>query len=115
MKHALAPDERRAHPRYAADFRARAFYGPGFGLWADCTITDVSKGGARLKVPALYPLPARFVVLHLESGLVYEVRLRWRRGDLTGVAFEKQHEITSTAVEAMGPIRKTWDALQGAR
>lgn len=107
--------ERRAHPRVAANFRARGFYGPGNGLWADCTIVDLSQGGARLKIAAIYPLPARFMLLQFEGGLVYEARLRWRRGDLTGVAFDGRHDIATSTREGLSVIRETWDALQGAK
>ncbi len=114
MTNAPAFADRRAHPRVAASYRARAFYGPDNGLWADCTITDLSQGGARLKIASIYPLPGRFMLLQLDGGLVYEARLRWRRGDLTGVAFDGRHDLAVSTVEGLAHIRKTWDALQSA-
>ena len=114
MPNALAHHERRAHERAATDIRVRAFYGPDNGLWADCNIVDLAQGGARLKIAGIYPLPSRFMLLQLEGGVVYEARLRWRRGDLTGIAFDGRHDIATSTVASHAKIRLVWDALQGA-
>lgn len=115
MTHDLDYHERRAHPRVAANFRARAFYGTDHGLWADCNMVDLSHGGSRLKIGQIYPLPGRFMLLQFEAGVVYEARLRWRRGDLTGVAFDGRHDIATSTADGLAQIRQTWDALQGAK
>ncbi|MES2894983.1 MAG: PilZ domain-containing protein [Pseudomonadota bacterium] len=115
MTHAPDYSERRAHPRVAANFRARAFYGTNNGLWADCHIVDVSQGGARLKIAQIYPLPGRFMLLQLDGGIVYEARLRWRRGDLSGVAFDGRHDVATSSLDSLALIRQTWDALQTAK
>ena len=114
MTHALDFHERRAHPRVAANFRARAFYGTNNGLWADCHIVDVSQGGARLKIAQIYPLPGRFMLLQLDGGIVYEARLRWRRGDLSGVAFDGRHDLRGPVDEEFRALRAIWAALASA-
>ena len=63
--------DRREHARESANLRARVFYGQGMAHWADCMIVDLSKGGARLQISSIYPLPSRFVVLQLLGGVVY--------------------------------------------
>ena len=109
-----APDytDRREHPREPTSLRARVFYGKEMAHWADCSIVDLSKGGARLQISAIYHLPSRFVVLQLLGGVVYDVRVRWRRGDMTGVAFDAQTQIANTTEERLAPARQAWEALK---
>jgi PilZ domain len=104
-------DDRRGTSREAASLRARAFYGPQKDLWADCTITDISKGGAKLQVSAIYPLPPRFLLLQFHEGLVFDVRLRWRRGDLTGVAFEAERQVEGSKDADLVKLEPVWRAL----
>ena len=104
--------DRREHPRAAAVARARVFYGQQMAHWADCTIVDLSKGGARLQISAIYPLPSRFVVLRLADGVVYDVRVRWRRGDMTGVAFDASTQLEDNQEDRLAAVRQAWSALR---
>lgn len=104
-------EDRREHPREVVNLRARALYGPKRELWADCTIVDLSKGGAKLQISEIYPLPGRFRLMQVKGGIVYEVRLRWRRGDLTGVAFDGQQVIEGSAEPDMLALEPTWRSL----
>ncbi len=109
---ALNDIDRRESPRQDTNLRARVFYGPALAHWADCSIVDLSKGGARLQISSIYPLPPRFVVLQLQGGVVYDVRTRWRRGDMTGVAFDAQTQIATSTEERLASARQAWDALK---
>ncbi len=109
---ALNNIDRRESPREDTNLRARVFYGPGMAHWADCSIVDLSKGGARLQISSIYPLPPRFIVLQLQGGMAYDVRTRWRRGDMTGVAFDAQTQIANTTEERLAPARQAWEALK---
>ncbi len=52
----------------------------------DCTVLDLSAGGARLKVAsAPGALPKRFEFLH--AGIKRKVHLVWARGFLIGVCY----------------------------
>lgn len=104
-------EDRRAHPREVVNLWARALYGPKRELWADCTIVDLSKGGAKLQISEIYPLPGRFHLLQVRGGIVYEARLRWRRGDLTGVAFDSQRTIEDSTDTDLVALEPTWRAL----
>jgi len=106
--------DRREHPREPTNLRARVFYGQGMAHWADCTIVDLSKGGARLQISSIYPLPSRFVLLQLLGGVVYDVRVRWRRGDMTGVSFDARTELESSSEERLAEVQKAWLALRAA-
>jgi hypothetical protein len=103
--------ERRAYPREAVSLLARVFYGPNLTFWADCTIADLSKGGAKLQISSVYPLPARFRLLQIKGGVVHEVRLRWRRGDMSGVAFDETRMIEGSEDPDLVALEPTWRAL----
>jgi len=62
-------------------------------------------------VPALYPLPPRFLVLQIFGGVAYDVRLRWRRGDLAGLAVENRREIEGSKDQDLLDLESTWRGL----
>jgi len=72
---------------------------------------DLSTGGAKIQISEIYPLPSRFRVLQVKGGLVYDVRLRWRRGDLTGVAFDARYELETATEADIKALEPTWRAL----
>jgi hypothetical protein len=56
----------------------------------DCTVRDVSDGGARLQIGHFCILPSRFRLGFVSDGSIretFEVRAVWRHADLIGVAF----------------------------
>ena len=80
-------------------------------MWADAQIVDLSHSGAKLMVPELYPLSPRFLVLQIRGGVVFEVRLRWRRGDMAGLAIEGRREIEGSKDIDLVALEPTWRAL----
>lgn len=55
----------------------------------DCTIRDISVGGARLRLNGPTALPDRFDIRMNGTGDKFPARLMWRRGNEVGVAFER--------------------------
>lgn len=104
--------ERRTDERSPTRQPVRAFFGANMALWADCELRDLSTGGAKIHVSALYKLTPRFVLLQHQAGVAFEVVLKWRRGDLAGVSFERRHELKTLEDQRMAPIREAWLALQ---
>ena len=93
------------------DRRARIFFGPNRVMWADAQIVALSSSAAKLRAPEIYPLPPRFLVLQIQEGVVYEARLRWRRGDLAGLAIEGRRRIEGAADQDLIDLEPTWRAL----
>lgn len=104
--------ERRAEPRSPTRQPVRAYLDTAFALYADCELRDLSAGGAKIHVSALYKLPPRFVLLQHQAGVAFEVILKWRRGDLAGVAFERTHDLKTLEDQRLTPVREAWLALQ---
>jgi len=58
----------------------------------DCTIRDISKGGARLVFGDAFSLPGEFRLLIVMSNTIIPARLLWQRGQTAGVAFTGAEE-----------------------
>ena len=80
-----AVDERRASPRIRAFKGARIIYNNGVAT-RDCTIRNLSAGGARLVMETTMELPNVFE-LALEDGSRRQCEIRWRRFNELGVEF----------------------------
>jgi hypothetical protein len=53
----------------------------------DCTIRDLSEGGARLEFGALTELPKEFNLLLVSENLIVPAAMAWQRGKMVGVRF----------------------------
>lgn len=104
--------ERREEPRAPVCAPARILHGHRLALWADCTIKDLSAAGAKLELSHFYKLPPRFVLVHFQAGVAFEVVLKWRRGDLAGASFERRHVLETLDDPRLAPAREAWVALR---
>ena len=58
----------------------------------DCTIRDISKGGARLVFGDAFSLPEEFRLLLVSTNTIVPAKLLWQRGKQAGVAFTGPEE-----------------------
>lgn len=103
--------ERRREPRRATNIAARLFYGPNFTGWADCVIKDRSEQGAKVQVPALYPLSTKLALLDYRAGEVFLAQRRWRKNDLAGLWLEIRYDLREPSPPHLAHIRQAWLAL----
>ncbi|WP_198384798.1 PilZ domain-containing protein [Roseomonas sp. KE2513] len=82
-QHAPSYEERRRWPRYQVHLRAQLLSGAGS---FDCTVIDLSEGGAQIDVAEPIPLSA-VAVLNMEDGATYVARRRWVNGTRAGFEF----------------------------
>lgn len=80
--------ERRRHPRKAVHMAAEITFGDA--VQYECTIIDISQGGAQLAIPAECVLPDEFMLIP-PSRLC---RIAWRKADRVGVAFQAEEPFT---------------------
>ena len=104
--------ERRVDPREAVRQPVRAYFGDKLAMWADCELRDLSASGAKIHVSSLYKLPPRFILLMHQTGVAFEVVLKWRRGDLAGLSFEVRHELETMDEPRLATIREAWIGLR---
>ena len=103
--------ERREAIREPTNAPGRVLHGPNYGLWADCSIRDMSTSGAKIELSHVHRLPARFVLVDFQGGSAIEVILKWRRGDLAGLSFEKRHGLRDNTDPRFTSAREVWVAL----
>ena len=58
----------------------------------DCTIRDISKGGARIVFGDAFSLPKEFRLLLVSTNTIVPVQLLWQRGKTAGVGFTGPEE-----------------------
>lgn len=104
--------ERRAEPRVPVSAPGRVMHGDKLALWADCLIKDISQSGAKIELSHFYRLPPRFVLMHFHDAVAFEVVLKWRRGDLAGMAFERRHPLETLNDPRLAAVTEAWKALQ---
>ena len=80
--------ERRRHPRRPVNVAAEITIGGQ--VHCECTVLDVSQGGAQLAIPAGFIVPDEFM-LTPPSRLC---RVAWRKADRVGVAFQAEEPFT---------------------
>ncbi|MBJ7409590.1 MAG: PilZ domain-containing protein [Phenylobacterium sp.] len=112
MTNARAFLDRRAEPRVSINARGRIMHGDKLAIWADCMIKDMSDSGAKIELSHLHKVPPRFILIHFQAGMAFEVVLKWRRGDLAGMAFEVKHNLEQPVPTRLEPVRTAWLALR---
>lgn len=93
LRYSMARRRRRQHERRGGDrqsvhTRAKCFL-DHLNASVECTVLDVSRGGARLRIAESLVLPDEFDLLLSYGGERTRVRLRWRRQKDIGVEFIK--------------------------
>lgn len=77
--------DRRAHPRRKILETGRVIFDDSQSM-IDCSILDISEGGAKLEFPNRQVLPRTFV-LQLGDGSVTRCEVRWAKDNYFGVRF----------------------------
>ncbi|KQQ30871.1 pilus assembly protein PilZ [Methylobacterium sp. Leaf123] len=82
-----APPVERVGKRHRVVQQGRIVLGPEHLI--ACTVRDLSRQGAKIRVAPEHDLPEMFsLVIAAHDLRTMTVRLCWRRGDFAGVAFE---------------------------
>lgn len=110
---ALKAHERRSDLRLPSNALGRIWYGRNVEFWADCRLRNLSRGGAKIEVPALYQLPSRLILAYRGDDALYETIVKWRQGDAVGLAFERRHSLVECGEPRFEPIVRSWKALVG--
>jgi hypothetical protein len=79
-------DEQRKAPRRRVLKEGKIVYADGLRV-LDCTIRDLSEGGARLLIANTVGLPDSFHLYEKSSGLLYPATVAWRQSNSLGVKF----------------------------
>ena len=80
-------DEKRKSPRRRVHKERKIVYPDGLRVF-DCTIRDMSAGGAKLLIASTVGLPDTFHLYEKSSGMLYPAKIAWRQANSLGVAFQ---------------------------
>ena len=85
--------ERRSYPRNILNMVLGTIVFAEETFVLDCTICELSESGARVMVPNPHFLPDHLVLLEPKRFVAHEASVRWRRGVLMGLSFDKSFSL----------------------
>ncbi|MGZ5923427.1 MAG: PilZ domain-containing protein [Rhizomicrobium sp.] len=74
----------------------------------DCSIRDLSEGGARITVPNGQIVPTHVYLINLRDRLVYESVVIWHRGGEAGLSFQKTMQIGDLTETNLAYLKRLW-------
>ena len=101
----VAAAERRSHGRKRRNLAAKLALGT---TAIDCTIRDLSHGGARIEAPSVGSLPDEVYLLILDDGVVVRARCAWADLPCFGLKFLEAEAIDNCARPQCAPLQKAW-------
>ena len=79
-------DNRRTHPRFEVRIPGKLMWSNG-ACGRDCTIKDLSEGGACVATMAFIDIPDVVDLFEGKTGNIFECAVRWQRNGLIGLQF----------------------------
>ena len=104
--------DRRANPRQRTRLRSAKVADRQGRFVTECLMYDLSLNGSRLRHPANVVLPASFQLYDDQSGTLYQATVLWRRGQETGIRFDRGATTARGRVTASG-LRRKFYAIPG--
>lgn len=74
----------------------------------DCTIRDLSKGGARITLPTGQSVPKNVYLIHLRDRLVYDADIVWRKDGEAGLSFASVLQLAELADGKLAYLQRLW-------
>ena len=101
------PAEHRAQPRRRVLLSGKLVYGePPMTL--DCAISDMSRTGARVRLPGPEPLAQPVYLIDVRHGLAFRAREAWRDGLRVGLSFTAYYDLRAPPPELPKIVRQLW-------
>ena len=92
------PADHRAAGRVRAFLRGEIIHSNGNSR-TECTVRDLSEGGARIEAPASVTVPEFFELYIPLKGLRHRARMMWRAGNELGISFMTEAPKPAPAAE----------------
>lgn len=77
-------------------------------LTTDCSVKDISDGGARIKLTAMVVLSAPVILLTPRIGDAHEVQVIWQRGAELGLRFVRKIDLKTPESDIDRLTRRLW-------
>ncbi len=99
--------ERRGEQRRRVFLSGRVIHSSG-ELTVDCTISDISTAGARLRFANVEPLGDPLYLINLSHGLAFKAQVIWRLDNKVGLAFNEYFDLSAPTEETPKFLRRHW-------
>jgi hypothetical protein len=77
----------------------------GAGLSTDCTISDLSDTGAKVRCDNAAIVPASIFLVHLREHRAFEATVAWRRASSLGLKFAAVHDLNNPTTDELKRLR----------
>lgn len=77
-------------------------------MTARCTIQDISRSGARIRLPADTLLSDPLYLINMSHGLAFKATVAWRRENRVGLIFSRYFDFNKPNDEAPKILRRLW-------
>jgi hypothetical protein len=101
------PVERRRHPRRRVLFQGQLSTDDA-AFTANCSIRDLTEGGARISRYDPDALGRRPVLIVVREGAAYRTRAVWSDQNSVGLAFEGRADLRHASTPAARVLRRIW-------
>ncbi len=101
------PEDRREAPRRRTVLSGVLVHGSTL-YTTDCAILDISKTGARVRIPAAEVIGQPMFLINLSHGLAFEAFVTWRRADRLGLRFEAYYDLSKADNGGTPLLRRLW-------
>lgn len=103
---ASAESDRRAHPRFATSRNARLLFALSPSL--DCTILDISQGGARVELKKAGHVPQQGVLIDFVSGVAHQSAVVWSKRQEMGLKFLRSQALGGLVPAEFQEAKRHW-------
>jgi len=102
-------NERRA-PRRRTLLSGKAVFGEGQVV--DCTIRDLSKTGARIRLAQGDCVPTNLFLLELRSAIAYKARVSWIKAPDFGLEFINAYNLDQALPTELRHVARVWATVR---
>ena len=108
--------DRRREKRVRTDIKGKLAFGEDWAFTIDCTICDMSSGGAQVKVEGGVQIPDSVCLIHPAALTAYESVVRWKKADgAFGLMFRATHDLSLPTTYPLKVLRQIcMDGAEGA-
>ena len=71
----------------------------------DCMISEISNAGAKVEIRRDDIFPEKFFLLDSRKWIAFEAELIWRKGNIAGLHFRREHDLANDTDPQMLPLR----------
>ena len=103
--------EHRQGKRTRSFLRGEIVYSNGY-VRTECTVRDLSSGGARLEAPLSVSLPEFFELIIPQRQITCRARIRWRHKGELGISFNPTREAAAPAADDPASLRQRLQDLE---